>query len=171
MEILTAGGAMSEEHHHKPDHHNTEGGKQKVRIHIDRDEYESPNPTTGKALYALADIPKNRELFKSVTGDEEDIHISENDEEVRLHKDDHFYSQKEIDIIVNGKKKTTTDTSLTFEEVVKIAFETPPEGPNTLFTITYRNGPKQNPEGTLTAGHKVRIKKGMVFNVTSTDKS
>lgn len=161
---------MSEGHHshHQTDHH---GDKQRVRIHIDHNEYESPNPTTGKALYVLADVPKNRELFKSVTGDHEDVHIPEDEHEVRLHQDDHFYSQKEIGIIVNGKQKTTVETSLSFEEVVKIAFEKPPEGPQTLFTVTYRNGPKQNPEGTLTAGHKVRVKKGMVFNVTPTDKS
>ncbi len=147
------------------------GSNNKVRIHIDRDEYESPNPTTGKALYALADIPKNRELFKSVTGDHEDIHIIEGDQEVKLHLDDHFYSQKETTIIVNGKKKTVVETSLTFEEVVKLAYPNPPDGPLTLFTVTYRKGPKQNPEGNLTTGHKVRIKKDMVFNVTPTDKS
>lgn len=145
--------------------------KHKTRIHIDRDEYESPNPTTGKALYALADIPKNRELFKVVDGDNEDVEIPRGDQIVDLDKDDHFYSQVEIIILVNGRKKETVETSLSFEEIVKIAFENPPEGPQTLFTVTYRNGPKKNPEGTLTVGHKVRIKKGMVFNVTPTDKS
>jgi len=157
---------MSEDNHHQD-----RDNKHKVRIHIDRDEYESPNPTTGKALYALADIPKNRELFKSVTGDHEDIHILEDEQELRLRQDDHFYSQKEIIIIVNGKKKTVVDTSLTFEEIVKLAYPIPPDGPLTLFTVSYRNGPKQNPNGNLTSGHKVRIKKDMVFNVTPTDKS
>ncbi|UOF02886.1 multiubiquitin domain-containing protein [Bdellovibrio reynosensis] len=145
--------------------------KQKTRIHIDREEFESKNPTTGKALYKLADIPDNRELFKSVTGDSEDFLISRDDHEVVLHEDDHFYTQKEVPIIVNGKRKETVQYDLSFDELVKLAFENPPYGPNTLFTITYRNGPKKNPEGTLTAGHSVRIKKGMVFNVTATDKS
>lgn len=143
----------------------------KVRIHIDRHEYESKNPTMGKALYELADIPHNRELFREVEGDHEDVPIPRDDKELRLKQDDHFYSEKEISIVVNGKKKETVETSLSFDELVKMAYEIPPYGPNTLFTITYRNGPKQNPEGNLVSGHKVRIKKGMVFNVTATDKS
>lgn len=143
----------------------------KVRIHIDRREYESKSPTTGKDLYKLADIPHNRELFREVDGDHEDIHIQRDEQELKLKQDDHFYSQKEIYIIVNGRKIETVETHLTFDELVKMAYENPPYGPNTLFTITYRNGPKKNPEGTLVAGNKVRIKKGMVFNVTATDKS
>ncbi|MGE0764238.1 MAG: multiubiquitin domain-containing protein [Bdellovibrionales bacterium] len=145
--------------------------KNKIRIHIDRDEYDSKNPTTGKALYKLADIPGNRELFLVIGGDHEDVPVPRDDQEIILNQDDHLYSQKEITIIVNGKKKETVETSLSFDELVKMAFESPPYGPNTLFTITYRHGPKKNPEGTLVAGHSVRIKKGMVFNVTATDKS
>lgn len=143
----------------------------KVRIHIDRDEYETKNPTTGKALYKLADIPHNRELFLVIEGDHEDVLIRRDDHEVTLKQDDHLYSQKEVTIIVNGKKKETVETKFSFDELVKMAYENPPYGPNTLFTITYRNGPKQNPEGTLVAGHKVKIKNRMVFNVTATDKS
>lgn len=145
--------------------------KVKVQIHIDRDEYESKTPTTGKALYKLADIPANRELFRVVGGDVEDVPIPRDEQAVVLKEDDHFYSQLEITIIVNGKRKETVETSLSFDELVKLAYDNPPYGPQTLFTITYRNGPKKNPEGTLTMGHSVRIKKGMVFNVTATDKS
>src|SRR5690606_14667163 len=105
------------------------------------------------------------------SGNQEDIHILEDDSEIKLHKDDHFYSQLEIEIIVNGKKKVIVDLYLTFEEVIKLAFDNPPNGPKTLFTVQYRNGPECNPDGSLTAGHKIRTKKEMVFNVTPTDKS
>src|SRR5208282_6131545 len=37
-----------------------------VRIHIDREAYESPSLTTGEALYELAHIPAYRELFREV---------------------------------------------------------------------------------------------------------
>ena len=40
-----------------------------------------------------------------------------------------------------------------------------------MFTITYRNGPKQNPEGEMLPGGKVKIKNGMIFDVTQTTKS
>lgn len=52
-----------------------------------------------------------------------------------------------------------------------LAFENPPTGPNIVFTITYRRGHGDKPEGTLVEGGTVRIKDGMIFNVTATDKS
>ncbi len=79
---------------------------------------------------------------------------------------------KSITIIVNGREKTVTERELSFDEVVKLAFDSPPYGANTLFTITYRKGGNEHrPEGHLVAGGTVKVKKGTVFNVTATDKS
>ena len=143
----------------------------KVTIHIDHKPYESSSPTTGAHLYKLGEVAKHRELFKEVSGDREDVLIPNDHSEVNLSEDEHFYSQKEIVIIVNADKKTTVETSLTFAEVVKLAYPVPPVGQNVLFTITYRNGPRGHETGELTEGHTVRIKKGMIFNVSATDKS
>jgi len=64
------------------------------------------------------------------------------------------------------------ESDLTFDEVVKLAFDSPPHGPNTLFTITYRKGGNEHrPEGHLVEGETVKVKKGTIFNVTATDKS
>jgi hypothetical protein len=80
--------------------------------------------------------------------------------------------EKLITIIVNGREKTVTKDELTFDEVVKLAFDNPPYGANTLFTITYRKGGNEHrPEGHLVEGGTVKVKKGTVFNVTATDKS
>jgi hypothetical protein len=80
--------------------------------------------------------------------------------------------EKTITIIVNGREKTVTERELTFDQVVKLAFDDPPYGPNTLFTITYRkSGNEHQPEGHLVAGGTVKVKKGTIFNVTATDKS
>jgi len=80
--------------------------------------------------------------------------------------------EKSITIIVNGREKKVTKNELTFDEVVKLAFEKPPYGANTLFTITYRKGGNPNrPEGHLVEGGTVKVKKGTIFNVTATDKS
>jgi hypothetical protein len=79
---------------------------------------------------------------------------------------------KSITIIVNGREKTVTQDELTFDEVLKLAFDNPPYGPNTLFTITYRKGGNEHrPEGHLVEGETVKVKKGTIFNVTATDKS
>jgi histidinol dehydrogenase len=55
------------------------------------------------------------------------------------------------------------------QEIVALA--NLPTGPNFFYTVTYRRGHGNKPEGTLVEGDKVQIKEGMIFNVTATDKS
>ena len=78
---------------------------------------------------------------------------------------------KERTIIINGREKTVTQKELFFAEIVALAFDPPPTGPNIVFTVTYRRGHGDKPEGTLIEGEVVKIKDGMIFNVTATDKS
>lgn len=77
----------------------------------------------------------------------------------------------DIEIVVNGRTKTVTKKGLTFDEVVHLAFDPAPTGPNVLFTITYRRGEGNKPEGTLVQGETLKVKEGMVIHVTATDKS
>jgi len=74
-------------------------------------------------------------------------------------------------IIVNGQKKEVTEKKLSFEQVVKLAFPDAEFGPNIAYTVTYKRGTNQKPKGVMVQGDVVTIKKGMVFNVTRTDKS
>ena len=60
---------------------------------------------------------------------------------------------------------------MTFDEIVKLAFPTPPPGTNILYTVSYEDGPRINPQGSLKEGQSVKVKNGMIFNVTATDKS
>jgi hypothetical protein len=78
---------------------------------------------------------------------------------------------KEYTIIVNAREKIVTEKELTFSDIVALAFETPPVGDQIVFTVTFRRGHGDKPEGTLVEGESVKIKDGMVFNVTATDKS
>lgn len=78
---------------------------------------------------------------------------------------------KEFTIIVNGRQKVVTTKELSFIEIVALAFDTPPTGPNIVYTVTFRRGQGNKPEGTLVEGDTVKIKDGMIFNVTATDKS
>ncbi len=75
---------------------------------------------------------------------------------------------KEFTIIVNGRKKVVTAKEISFAEVVALA--NLPTGPNIVFTVTYRRGDGDK-EGTMVEGDTVKIKDGMIFNVTATDKS
>jgi hypothetical protein len=80
------------------------------------------------------------------------------------------HEQKSVTIIVNGRKKEFFGKEITFEQVVKLAFEKPPYGENTMFTVTYKRG-HGDKEGSMLPGDSVKAKEGMVFNVTATDKS
>jgi hypothetical protein len=76
---------------------------------------------------------------------------------------------KEFTIIVNGREKVVATKELSFAEIVGLA--NLPSGPNIVYTVTYRRGEGNKPEGTLVEGDNVKIKEGMIFNVTATDKS
>lgn len=79
---------------------------------------------------------------------------------------------KTITIIVNGREKEVPKKDkLTFDELVALAFDPVPTGEFICFTITYRKGHGNKPEGTLAEGESVKPKDGMIFNVTATDKS
>lgn len=78
---------------------------------------------------------------------------------------------REYRIFVNTRPKEVFTPTLDFWEVVKLAFPQAVPNATTYYTITYKRGPKTNPEGSLVAGETVHIKDGMLFNVTATDKS
>jgi hypothetical protein len=78
---------------------------------------------------------------------------------------------KLITIVVNGRKKETAVRALNFEEVVRLAFEDAVFNDVTIYTITFKRGHGDRPEGTLVEGEAVKLKEGMIFNVARTDKS
>lgn len=80
-------------------------------------------------------------------------------------------TMKDVTIIVNGREKQVPKEELTFDEIIKLAFENPPTGEFICFTVTFRKGQGNKPEGTMIEGETVKAKEGMIFNVTVTDKS
>jgi hypothetical protein len=81
--------------------------------------------------------------------------------------DDH-----ETVIIVNTREKTVErNKDISFEEVVSLAYDgNPPSGPYLEFTVMYRRG-HGNKDGSLVASQNVKVKDGMVFSVSATDRS
>lgn len=77
-----------------------------------------------------------------------------------------------IEVIVNGRPKEVAKGELTFAEIVALAFENPPHGSDTIFSVTYRKGGNEHrPEGILVEGDSVKVKKGTTFNVSATNRS
>ena len=98
--------------------------------------------------------------------------IEDRDNQVR-----DIQSRDRVPIIVNGRRKIISssmlsrDGEISFDEVVRLAFDPPPSGPDIVFTVSYRNGAGRRPDGRLDVGQSVKIQEGTVFNVSFTDKS
>ena len=74
-------------------------------------------------------------------------------------------------IIVNAVEHSIETETISYEQVVSLAYPTPPT-PDTLFTVTYRKAKEPNHEGSLAPGQSVVVKKkGTIFNVKATGKS
>lgn len=128
---------------------------------------------TGKTLRNLFALPDDAELIRDYESPHDQTVA---DEGAALFANGPVFRTRKrcvsVTIIVNGRPKVIQNkTELAFNEIVSLAFENPPTGQNVVLTITYRRGPAGKPEGTLIAGEKVKIKEGMIFNVTATDKS
>lgn len=78
---------------------------------------------------------------------------------------------KEVNIVVNGTQEVWGEKKISFRELVNIAFPATPTNPDTIYTVTYSKGPDDNSQGSLVDGREVRVKEGMIFNVTQTNKS
>lgn len=74
-------------------------------------------------------------------------------------------------IFVNTKPhEVEKNDTISFEELVLIAFPGTPASEITGFSVMYQRGPG-NQGGTLVAGKSVKIKDGMRFDVTATNRS
>jgi len=93
------------------------------------------------------------------------------DSQENEHKDHNHNHNENFIIIVNGRQKEVAKKELSFTEIIALAFDDLPTGQNIIFTVTYRRGKGNKPEGTLVEGEELKIKRGMILNVTATDKS
>ncbi len=81
------------------------------------------------------------------------------------------HGPKPVTIIVNGEPHEVPKDEVTFDEVVALAYPDGPQGPNIIYSVTYRKGPDHKPKGILAEGGSVKVKDGMLFDVRVTDKS
>lgn len=77
---------------------------------------------------------------------------------------------KEISIIINGREKVVEDKKISYEQLIDLAFGNVDLTPNTVYTVTYSKGRNED-KGSMIEGDTLTLKKGMVINVTRTDKS
>lgn len=79
--------------------------------------------------------------------------------------------KKTVTIIVEGTPHLWPKGVITYAEVVTLEVPDYPQNPNITYSVTYKRGHGNKPEGTLSAGGSVKVKDCMVFNVSETGQS
>lgn len=79
--------------------------------------------------------------------------------------------RRAFEIVINGEQHVVSEHRLTFEDIVRLAFEDAIFNDDVVYTVTYKRGPQQNREGSLIGGESVFLNNGMIFNAKRTDKS
>jgi hypothetical protein len=126
----------------------------------------------GSYIRHQGNISAEEEIYLKLPNGWED-ELIEDDEWVDLARPgkEHFESRKfEVCIIVNLKEKKWFAKKISYVEVVKLAY--PDYDPDKKsYTVKYTNGPKQNPEGSMSDGDIIYVKNKMKFHVSATNKS
>ena len=82
------------------------------------------------------------------------------------------HGEKKADtIIVEGTPHEWSKKEITYAEVVTLFDPTYPQHPEITYSVTYKRGHNDKPEGILSPGASVKVKDKMVFNVSSTGQS
>lgn len=74
-------------------------------------------------------------------------------------------------IIVNGQEMKDVKQTLTFVDVLNLAFPAPRPIPDSDYSITFKNAASSPRKGQLNVGGTVEVRNGTMFDVTPTNKS
>ena len=85
---------------------------------------------------------------------------------------EHDKKKDDFVIIVNADEVTVDHDVLTFDEIVNLAFPTPPAGPDPEFTVTFEHAASKPHDGKLAPDGTVTVRKhGTTFDVGHTNRS
>lgn len=81
-------------------------------------------------------------------------------------------NDKTVTIIVEATPHDwPKNADISYAQVVTLEFPDFPQHPERTYSVTYKNGQGNKPEGVLAPGGSVKVKDGMEFNVTDTGQS
>lgn len=130
---------------------------------------------SGAILYGLAKPTDDEAVYLDVPGGED--RLIEPTDLIDLNEPgiERFITApkrpQQFEIIVNARPRTVAVRTVTFEQIVQLAFPGQHET-NVVFSMTYRHAASTPHAGELGAGGSVDVKKkGTVFNVTRTVQS
>jgi hypothetical protein len=76
-----------------------------------------------------------------------------------------------VTIIVEGTPHVWHRPKISYDQVVILEVPTYAQHPEITYSVTYSNGPNDQPTGVLVKGESVRVKDRMIFNVSETGQS
>ena len=79
--------------------------------------------------------------------------------------------KKTVTIIVEGTLHEWPKDEITYAEVVTLEVPDYPQHPEITYSVKYKKGHGNQPEGILSPGGSVKVKEGMVFSVSPTGQS
>ncbi len=128
---------------------------------------------TGAALKQLSGARVNGHDVWQVIAEGQDRLISDRDfVDLSMPGVERFITKPiSVRIVVNARPREVHKREVAYWDVVRLAFPEATPAENTVYTITYARGPHENPEGSMVDGQMVKVKEGMTFYVTVTDKS
>lgn len=80
-------------------------------------------------------------------------------------------NKKTVTIIVEGTPHEWPKGEITYAEVVTLEVPDYPQHPEITYSVKYKRGHGDKPEGILAPGASVQVKEGMIFNVSETGQS
>tara|TARA_R110002072_G_scaffold86608_5_gene195401 strand:- start:107 stop:364 length:258 start_codon:yes stop_codon:yes gene_type:complete len=79
--------------------------------------------------------------------------------------------KKFVTIIVEGTPHEWPKKEISYSEVVTLEVPDYADHPEITYSVTYKRGQGNKPEGILAPGASVKVKDGMVFSVSETGQS
>ncbi|HEX6368509.1 MAG TPA: multiubiquitin domain-containing protein [Longimicrobium sp.] len=79
--------------------------------------------------------------------------------------------KKTVTIVVEGSPHEWPKDEITYAEVITLEVPNYAQHPEITYSVKYTRGHGNKPEGVLAPGGSVRVKDGMVFNVSETGQS
>ena len=74
-------------------------------------------------------------------------------------------------IIVEGTPHVWPEEEITYAQVVTLEVPDYPQHPEITYSVRYKDGPRNKPEGILSPCASTKIREGMIFSVTPTGQS
>ncbi len=79
--------------------------------------------------------------------------------------------KKTVTIIVEGSPHEWPEDEITYAEVVALEVPSYPQHPEITYSVKYKKGHGNKPEGVLAPGASVKVKDRMEFSVSETGQS